>query len=231
MNRRWTRTLAVPLTAWSLCIGAVGAQAELYRFKPMFLSEVSLALGIKPKLDESNTLTFGTHEAAQRFPSAARIGFDTGGAPLVFPNEVVAVVAVKPPRGALRDTLLVPLEHLGSGSYRLSQEPEAQRGFASWIAAHGDQMASGEVVLERVDGLYRQLLELNPKATTVGLSMHLSVAGQRLDSGLEATYERLPREFMDSFPPEFWADVKESGHPALRRELLLRDAERSNTGQ
>lgn len=227
MKRRRTSMLAAPwLAALLLGIGA-GAQAEVYRFQPMFLSEVSLALGLEPKLDESNTLKFGVDEAAQRFPAAARIGFDTfGDASLKFPNEVAAVIGVKPARGVLRDTLLVPLEHVGSGSYRIPQKPEVLGGLAGWIAAHRDQIGSGQVVLERVDGLYRQLRELNPDAT-VGVSMHLSVAGQRLDSGLQPSYERLPREFMDRFPAEFWDDVRKSGHPALRRELMLRDFERA----
>ena len=114
-------------------------------------------------------------------------------APLTFPDEVVAVFAVKPPDGAQWDPSLVdagrdsgyevPLEHVGDGSYRVSSEPEARRGLAEWIAAHGDQMDSGLVVLERLDGLYRQLRELNPSAASA-VSVHLSVVGQRLDSGL-----------------------------------------------
>ena len=83
----------------------------------------------------------------------------------------------------LWNALPVPLEHVGDGSYRVSPEPEARRGLAGWIAAYGDQMDSGLVVLERLNGLYRQLRELNPSAASA-VSMHLSVAGQRLDSGL-----------------------------------------------
>lgn len=224
-KKRKGGAVAIPLI---LCIGAAGVQAEVYRFQPMFLSEVSLALGIQPELDENKTLTFGLDEAAERFPAEARINFDPfGDASLAFPDEVAAVIGVKPEGGVLRDTLIVPLEHVGAGSYRMSQRPEAIRGIAGWIAAHSDQMGSGQVVLERMDGLYSQLKELNPDAAVAG-SLHISVAGQRLDSGVKPSYQNLPREFMDSFPKEFWDDVRESGPPALRRELKLRDLELSN---
>ena len=144
------------------CLVASAVQADTYRFQPMFFAEVSLALGIQPKF-EAGVLTFGIDEAVQRFPTEVRMEFDSfQGIPLDFPDEAMAVIGVKPSGETLTDTLIVPLDHVGEGVYQIANEPTVFKGVAAWTASHRDELGSGQVVLERIDGFVRATGKAQP---------------------------------------------------------------------
>jgi len=95
---------------------------------------------------------------------------------LEYPDEIVAVFAVKPEGGEIRSVLRAPMEHQGGGSFGWD---DFQSHFY-WFAAHYSDFEAEDLVLERFDGLHGRLAEMNPGP--VSGSMEFWVDGLRVNT-------------------------------------------------
>ena len=95
---------------------------------------------------------------------------------LEYPDEIVAVFAVKAEGGEIRSVLRAPMEHQGGGSFGWDDF----QSLFYWFAAHHSDFEAEDLVLERFDGLHGRLAEMNPGP--VSGSMEFWIDGLRVNT-------------------------------------------------
>ena len=163
----------IPVVAVLACFWTAGSVAEELRFS----RQLVLSAAFQQLEDDLRTKGSGSVSLSGMLEEAVFIFLSEEA--LVYPSQIVAVFAIKPEGRAMQNVLMVPMGHQGSGSYHFRNAiPEIFR----WLAKHQKDAAAGNVVLQRFDGLYGRLAEMN--YGTVSGSMELHIAGKRVNTDL-----------------------------------------------
>ncbi|MDE0444822.1 MAG: hypothetical protein OXL38_22290 [Gammaproteobacteria bacterium] len=170
-------TTVVGLLLVTVLAGSVPVFAEEYRFPGTFMVQLGAAIADK-EVDGSGAVSYSWSnvEVASRIPTDLAFVFDAQSDPL-FPDSITSVFAVKPKGGGMRDILMAPMRHRGGGEYRFGER--VGHDVRSWFEAHEKELFAGNIVLERIDGLYDALAKANP-GVAIGVSSRLTFAGNEV---------------------------------------------------
>ena len=159
--------------------GSAPGFSEEYRFPGTFMVQLGAAIA-DTEVEDNGAVSYrwSNLEVASRIPTELAFVFDAEGDPL-FPDSITSVFAVKPKGGGMRDILLAPMQHLDGGEYRFGED--VGHDVRSWFEAHEKELFAGNIVLERIDGLYDALAKANPGAA-IGVSSRLMFAGNEVQT-------------------------------------------------
>ena len=206
-------------------MASVSANAEIYRFPGTFMIKLGTAIADK-EFDGTGGVTYrwSNVDVANRLPTELAFVFGSEQ-DLRFPPVITSVFAVKPKNGGIENALMAPMVHQGGGEYRF--RATAGHDVVAWFEAHGKELVAGNVVLQRIDGLFDRLAEMNPE-TTVAVSSRFMFAGNEIETRGPTRAPRITgrhRELRDAVQegrdlPEWYLDEMGPEHRAFVTEMM-----------